>query len=443
MIIEFNVVNYRSIKHRATLSLVKGTGDEHLDTHVIPQSAAGVSLLRVAAIYGANASGKSTLIKAAEAMQDLINRSSSKQKGDLLTEIEPYAFDSESASAPTEFEMTFVMDDGIRYTYGFSATRSCVHEEWLFAYPKGRAQRWFTRTRDANTGQYDWDLGDGLKGKKSVWAEATRENALYLSTAVQLNSTQLKPVFQWFRSKLNVWPRGAFPDSFSAEISMEEKASSMRRRILAFMRAADLDIVDFTVEEDDAVPGQDVMKDIVPERREFWEEALKHQKPFKVTTYHQAGDAKVGMDLSSESDGTRRLFALAGPLSMILMLGETLFVDELNENLHPLIFRLVVSLFLDPEINIGNAQLVFTTHDTSILTHTFLRRDQIWFSDKGKDRTTRLVPLSDYKVRKGFSRLKDEYLGGAYRGVPVVRRAILMSKEQQQILHNIKESMEP
>ncbi|QSN61217.1 MULTISPECIES: ATP/GTP-binding protein [unclassified Caballeronia] len=443
MLIEFNVTNFRSIKHRTTLSMVKGTGDEHLETHVIPPGAAGVPLLRVAAIYGANASGKSTIIKAIDALQELVIRSSSKQKGDVLKEIEPYAFDSASASAPTEFEVTFVAEDSVRYTYGLSATKSVIHEEWLFAYPKGRAQRWFTRTRNSESGTFDWDLGDQLKGKKSIWAEATRENALFLSTAVQLNSEQLKPAYEWLKGKLNVWNHGFFPSAFSAEISMQKEATRIRRTILAFMQAADLDIVDFKVEEAEDSTRAAVMQDILPERRSFYEQALKTQDAFKITTYHRAGKSKVGLDIKDESDGTRKLFSLAAPLAMILALGETLVVDELSENLHPLIFKLVVSLFVDPEMNTGNAQLIFTTHDTSILTHTFLRRDQIWFADKGKDRTTRLVPLSDYKVRKGFSRLKEEYLGGAYRGVPVVRKAKLMSAAHAQALAQINESMEP
>lgn len=179
MLIEFTVKNYRSIKDEQLLSMVKNKGDELEDTNSFSPNAPSVApLLHSAVVYGANAAGKSNLIKALVDMEVIVRNSASKiQEGDKLP-IDPFLFDDESAKAPSEFEAVFV-NEGIKYQYGFTATKHQIFEEWLIAYPKRRPQRWFSRVFDEENSVYDYKFSDNLLGSKSVWQNATRSNALF------------------------------------------------------------------------------------------------------------------------------------------------------------------------------------------------------------------------------------------------------------------------
>lgn len=199
MLIEFSVSNFRSIREPQTLSLVADTGRELRDTHVtVPMAKGTPALLRAAVIYGANAAGKSNLLKALEFFRTLVLDSARESRAGDPLPVQPFLLDEDSATAPSRFEVLFVQQ-GVRYQYGVVLDRECVRQEWLVAYPGGRPQRWFERER----GQ-PWHFGPHLKPHKSrrLWADATRDNALFLSTAVQLNAEQLRPVYDWFRQQL-------------------------------------------------------------------------------------------------------------------------------------------------------------------------------------------------------------------------------------------------
>ncbi|MGB0956397.1 MAG: AAA family ATPase, partial [Panacagrimonas sp.] len=204
MLIEFSVSNFRSLADRQTLSLAAGSGKEHRETHVFDPHAPGtLPLLRAAVIYGPNASGKSNLLLALSAMQQIVENSASGTQADDEINVDPFAFATELDDAATEFEVLFV-EDGVRYQYGFSTTRTRIESEWLFAFPQGRSQRWFERNVNSPEGEPEWYFGSKFAGNKKVWQESTRPNALFLSTAIQLNSDSLKPVFHWFSSRLNL-----------------------------------------------------------------------------------------------------------------------------------------------------------------------------------------------------------------------------------------------
>ena len=206
MLIQFSVKNYRSIKDEAELQLITDSGKELLDSNTFAPDANGAHnfrLMKSAVIYGANAAGKSNILNALSKMQWLVQFSATKLQADEALDIEPFKFSTDSIDQPTEFNMDFV-SDGVRYQYGFSATNQRVLEEWLFAYPNGRAQTWFMREYDVETSGYRWTKDVYLTGSKAIWKEATRDNALFLSTAIQLNSKQLTPVYRWFTDTLRV-----------------------------------------------------------------------------------------------------------------------------------------------------------------------------------------------------------------------------------------------
>ena len=417
MLIEMNVTNFRSLREQQTFSLAKGKGNELHATNVFKSNTTNtIELLRSAVIYGPNAGGKSNFLLALRAMRSVVLKSAVRwQRGDKLPVV-PFLLNPESLQQPSEFEVIFIVDS-TRYQYGFSATPERIYEEWLLAYPKGRPQRWFGRVWNTDSQQYDWDLGNNLTGEKQLWQKSTRDNALFLSTAVQLNSEQLQPVFDWFKKTLRMANIGGWDSEFSASLCEQEH----KALVMDFLRAADLNIEDVRVEKKpfDIPPFPDgVPKSL----QKIISDDFKDQQVIRIQTVHKGSDGKpVVFDLKDESDGTQKLFAFAGPWIDALANGFVLFIDELHDNLHPRLVQFLVQLFHNDETNPNNAQLIFTTHETSILNQEVFRRDQIWFCEKDDDQATTLYPLTDFSPRKGRENLELAYLSGRYGALPYIR----------------------
>ncbi len=414
MLIDFRVKNFHSIKGEQLLSMVANSENDPNNTHTfLSPNPSTLSLVKTAAIYGANAAGKSNILKALGAMQDIVLESASKyQRGDKLP-VKPFLFDNE-INEPTEFEINFVYD-GIRYQYGFATTSVRIIEEWLIAYPKTRPQNWFARAYDEKTKEYQWQFGDKLIGKKQVWKESTRSNALFLSTAVSLNSEQLKPVFDWFADKLKITGVSGWNPSFTMRMCED---SEYKKEILKFLKAADIDIEDIEVEKEEFDPAklsdkipEEIKADLIKEMK--GKEFIKNAKFFHLDNYGE----KVPLDFEDESDGTRKLFSFIGPWIDSLENANVLLIDELHDNFHPLMVKFLIEMFHNKEMNKSDAQLIFTTHETSILNQETFRRDQIWFCEK-QDRATTLYPLTDFSPRKGVEDLEKGYLSGRYGALP-------------------------
>jgi AAA15 family ATPase/GTPase len=417
MLIEFSTANFRSLRDRQTLSLTKAKGDELVESNTFTTVAANkFELLRSAAIYGPNASGKSNFLLALQTMKEIILESATNlQRGDKLP-VTPFRLSKATRHAPSEFEVIFIVDK-VRYQYGFSATEHRIHEEWLMAYPKGRPQRWLGRIWDEQKQSYDWELGNNLTGEKQLWQKSTRDNALFLSTAVQLNSEQLQPVYDWFNDTLHMSNISGWSPGFSA--SLCEK--SEKAQVMDFLHAADMDIEDVVVETK-PFDISSLPDDMPTHAKKMLADELKDKKLVDIKTIHKTREGdKVSFDFEDESDGTRKLFAFAGPWIDTLANGYVLFIDELHDNLHPRLVQFLVRLFHNSETNPKNAQLVFTTHETSILNQDEFRRDQIWFCEKGEDQATTLYPLTDFSPRKGRENLELAYLSGRYGALPHVR----------------------
>ncbi len=418
MLIEFTVKNYRSVKEEQVFSMVKAKGDELESTNSFqPSAPTSVKLLRSAAIYGANAAGKSNVIRAMMEMGSIVRGSaSSSQEGDKIS-VTPFLFDESSPSEPTEFEMIFI-SEGVRYQFGFCATKNHIVEEWLIAYPKGRAQKWYSRGFNKSNNKSEYKFSDFLLGQKSVWQGATRANALFLSTAVQLNSDQLKPVFNWFKETLrsaNVFGWGL---GFTASLCEKENSKA---RVLEFLKAADLDIHDIRIEKEKFDP-ESLPEDFPDSVREKIVKEMKGKEIIDIKTIHKSESGNlVPLDFDEESDGTQKFFSLAGPWVDILKEGCVLVIDELHDNFHPKMVKYLVNLFHDDKTNPNNAQLIFTTHETSILNQDCFRRDQIWFCEKDETQATSLYPLTDFSPRKGRENIELGYLSGRYGALPFIR----------------------
>ena len=418
MLIEFSVTNFRSIKEETRLSLVASHDKKHGDSNVVvpklAEDARPIRLLRSAAIYGANASGKTNLLLGLKTMRDIVRRSS-----DHLDElpVTPFRFDPKCGTLPTSFEVICVAD-GVRYQYGFSATPHEVTDEWLYAWPSGRMQVWFERSRSETSGEPSWKLGGKLTGDREVWRRATRPQALFLSTAISLNSTQLRPLFDWFRERLHVASFSGWTPNFSLEYCRENDQAG----IVNFLAAADLAVTDIRIVEKDFSPEM-LPKDMPTKLKKDIVEKLAGKKTVEdVFLRHQPIDGKSAeLDMKEESHGTQKMFALAGPWLDSLAEGNVIVFDELHDNLHPALVRFLVSLFHDPEANPHGAQLVFSTHDTSILDRDVFRPDQIWFCERNARLETSLFPLSDFRPRRGVENLEKAYLAGRFGALPYIQ----------------------
>ncbi|SIR45550.1 AAA family ATPase [Pseudomonas sp. A214] len=415
MLVQFKVRNWRSIRDEQSLIMVQAKGDELTDTNTFTTGApSNMNLLRSAVIYGANAAGKTNVIRSIDAMRDLILGSGDSTDGVLS---DPFMLDGYTGETPSEFEVIFVIA-GVKYVYGFTSDSVRFHDEWLIAYPSGRAQKWFFREWQESSNTYNWDFGPALTGHKKMWQDATRDDSLFLSTAVKLNSKQLKPIHNWFKNTLKIASINGFTENYSAKLCTEEQTKD---EVLRFLKSADLDIDDITVETE-KFSAEHLPDEMPTEVKNQILASVKDREIFKIKTVHKsASGTPVEFDFFDESNGTQKLFSFSGPWLDVLRTGKVLFIDELNDSLHPTIVKFLVRFFHDSTLNPNNAQLVFTTHETSILDQEFFRRDQIWFCEKDREQATHLYPLTDFSPRKGRENLEEGYLTGRYGALPFIK----------------------
>jgi uncharacterized protein len=413
MLVEFRVRNFRSFRDEAVLNLVASRDKTNEETSIKATGNKSVPrLLRAAAIYGANAGGKSNLVRAMQLLRGIVNDSAKLQAGEAIN-VQPFRLDPAFAEQPVEFEMTFLLDN-VRHQFGFTLTPHKILSEWLIVYKSTQPATWYERNFNERAQKYEYKFSAQLLGAKAVWSDATRDNALFLSTAVQLNSEQLRPIFAFLTGGLVILENGNIPaPDYTISHIERNNADSVRE----FLSAADIGIAEIRLKKQTA-RLHNVRLD--PATGQF-ESVAAEPREINVPTFeHKAASGSAMFDLPDESEGTQKLFAFAGPIFGILENGQVLVVDELDRSLHALLVRQLISIFQNPDINQKGAQLIFTTHDTSLLDGELLRRDQIWFAEKDEDQTSHLRPLSDFSARKGEA-LERGYLSGRYGGVPILR----------------------
>lgn len=422
MLIEFTVKNFRSIRDEALFSMVKGAGDELEENNVLHLTNATASLpplLRSGVIYGSNAAGKTNLLRALVAVQSLIVGSHQRAPNEPLP-VMPYLLNNKSRSRPSEFEIYFIVDK-VRYQYGITADQQHIHEEWLFAFPRGKAQKWFQRELASDKQTSQVKFGDKLKGEKELWERVTRPNGSLLATAAQLNSEQLTPVYNWFANQLKI---AAGRESWNQQpiFTMSLLEQRQQQRVLKFMQAADFGISGLNLREIDDEHINTLTRNMPSPLRDLISSQLSGSKSVQILTSHQTEEGSaIEMNLGDESDGTQKMFCYAGPWMDSLANGNVMVIDELHDNLHPLLVQYLVEMFHNPDLNPLGAQLIFTTHETSILSQNLFRRDQIWFCEREANQATRLYPLSDFAVRKGTENIERGYLTGRYGAIPLLQ----------------------
>ncbi len=381
MLLEFSVTNFRSIKEKQTLSLLKTKKNELPNNFTTVTLSTGKTLdvLNSAVIYGANASGKSNLVSAMWRMREIIQDNINIINKTLP--VESFLLSEETINEPTEFEIDFVDASGVRFVYGFMTTQEKIIDEWLYQYPKGRPQTLIDR-KDTNT----WGEMTALKGSKKLWQKNTKNNSLFLSTATKLNAKQLSDIFNTLDL---IWLRGTNWENLPFAANTLHGASI---EMVDFIKKADMGINNIYI-KDNRVKTEHITLD---------------KQPFEFDL------------LTQESTGTVKFFSISADWLDVMKKGACLFVDELQNSLHPKLVEHLVQMFHNPEINKNGAQLIFVTHETSLLDQEVFRRDQVWFCEK-ENNATELFSLADFSVRKGYENIEKFYLSGRYGAVPYLR----------------------
>lgn len=416
MLIEFTVENYLSFKEKVTFSMVASNIKQHTDTHIFKEH--DYSLLKSAAIYGANASGKSNLLNAISFARNFVINSSKEHNSKELIDVEPFLLSTETDNEPSTFEFVFIKDDK-KYRYGFRVNEKEIVDEWLFEAKIIKEKKLFERSYKKIKITEDFKEGKGLDSK-------TRENSLFLSTMDQLNGPIAKSIMDWFYN-LNVI--SGLKTYTGVTLEKIEKDSLFKQKFIEILKITDLSIEDFKIKPVDSSKIPDYIKQMVKE---------KEVRTVEVKTIHKkyGADNKleslIEFDLDkNESKGTQKLFSILGPILDTIMNGKILVIDEFDVTLHPLITKLLISLFNSDECNKHNAQLVFISHDTNLLNKDLLRRDQIWFAEKDQYGKTDLYSLIDYDVRHDRSFAKD-YLKGKYGAIPFIGSFDFFCDENQE-----------
>lgn len=433
MLIEFSVGNYRSFREVVTFSMVAAklrSKPEELDKNNVFRMSGQPDLLTSAAIYGANASGKSNLIAAIRFMRKFVLDSPKETSATGSIPVESFLLNAATENQSSHFEIVFVMDNR-RYRYGFKVTKERVTAEWLFYVPRSREAKLFERTLD------EVELGEQFKEGKDI-SHRTRPNALFLSIVAQFNGRIAQEIIAWFKSlKLASGLEDFGMKIFTIKSYLD---GEFREDIIQMIRQLDLGIDNLLIEKLENNAKGRPLPDGMPDELKNALTVLRERgdvERFGVQSVHGQYNEEgqlIGQKhfdfAEQESEGTQKLFALAGPVIAALHRGHVFVIDELDARLHPLLTSQIVRLFNDKETNPQHAQLVFTTHDTNLLGNDLFRRDQIWFVEKDQEGATDLYSLAEFKVRNDASYERD-YIKGRYGAIPLLGnfRTIVLESE--------------
>ena len=413
MLIEFSVENFLSFKDRASLTMEADSSSE-LENNFSTTN--NLNILKTSAIYGANASGKTNLIKAFTALILMVRGSDSLQIGAPIPLITPYAFESKTTEKPCVFGVSFIRNNE-KYEYGVSATGQRIFSEYLKVYHSKKPTTVFMRDMDSYTfpSQKDRPILESI-------AKMTPSNKLFLSTATTWNYAGTKEARLWFDT-INTYDNfSVIKDSSWDE--MRDNKSELKSFMLRLLKEADLAISDFEVEIKEMDIDNIFAKGLITIPMIGGTQEKPRLRNIKVSMIHDVKNSnnieRYSLDFNNESSGTRTLFALAPLLKDAFSNPQIIIVDELEKSLHPLLFKYILDLFNNKNLNKASSQLIFTTHSTEPLDSGSLRRDQLWFTDKDNENgRSSLYSLSDFSVRKGEN-IRKGYLNNRYGGVPFI-----------------------
>lgn len=412
MILEFSVKNFLSFKEKVTFSMIANSNKELNDNYV---EIGGNKVLKSAAIYGANASGKSNLFKILTLVVLMLRSSNSVDINAKLPLI-PFKLDKGSVNKPSEFEIKFILDE-TRYVYGFIADKDKIYDEYLYYYPNGRETKIFDRT---NINEYSYTQKDE-KILREIEAK-NAQNKFFLATATNWNFDKTKAAYNFLTNGIGTCNNLEILKNMAYKM-YETNPDYLKYFAIDFLQKADFNIEDYQISQID-VPGEFLTA--IPE---FITKTLPDKsKAYQVLFKHKNSDNYLSID--EESLGTQMIFAFIPFLADSLKNKKVLIIDELDKSLHPFLVQYIVEIFNDAEINKNGSQLIFNTHDTNLLDLNILRRDQIWFTEKNSETgESDLYSLSDFSVRKQEN-VEKGYMLGRYGAVPFIKNDFNLWEEE-------------
>ncbi len=410
MLLQFSAENFLSIRDKCVLSLEPSADKEHPENLV---ESGKNKALNAAVIYGANASGKSNLYKAFTVSLHMIKESNVYQFGVPLPVV-PFAFDKACAEKPSSFEYVFVADDGLKYVYGFSATRQRIVEEYLYVYTSAKPSMVFDRTETNN-----YEFTQLRRKELAPLAARNTENKLFLATASSWNAKSTRPAFEWFITYLGAFSRTEQFAGASMNMYSRDEDGRFVRYAEELLKQADFNIDSIRFETTNT---DDTLSSFRADKYRGFVASPTGRYISKVVTKHTVkgddGPEEYELDMADESDGTQKLFYMAPLLDIMLENGGVLILDEIESSLHPIIVRCLIDMFRDPIFNKKGAQLIATTHNTTLLNLSVFRRDQIYFAEKDSfTGATDLYSLGDFSPRKNEN-IEKGYLLGRYGAIP-------------------------
>ena len=421
MLQQFSVENFRSFKHKAVLSM-EASSDRNLLENVV-EIRKKERVLKVAALFGANAAGKSNLFLALTAAILMVRFSNQRQIGEPLVQITPYAFDKESASQPTSFEFVFMVNNK-KYVYGFSATTRKICTEYLYVYNSAKPATIFERDESAKEPYKFTD--HAIQKKLKPLTERNTDNKLFLATASSWNAEETREPMLWFMQRINTYDSRYDEHTFNiaGDLYENDMNGSLRNFTINFLKEADINISDYSFDVKD-VRLEDMPPIILP--KQVGTASILQGKKYTIKAFHKIEDENGNsqdyhLDLLHESKGTRNMFFLAPIIKRAFETGETMCIDEFDTSLHPMLVVYIVGLFNNPHVNKKNAQLIISSHTMSLLDLNEMRRDQIYFVEKNqKTGISDLYSLDEFSpIPRTREDIRKAYLLGRYGSIPDV-----------------------
>lgn len=427
MLLRFRVENHRSLRDDAQLSLITSTARGAVPVDESWQD----FTTRVAGIYGANASGKSNVLHALDFMCRAVTNSATTWGSAEGFPYTPFSLNAEHPAKPSAYEVDLVVE-GVRYTYGFESNSSGIVSEWLYSYPSRRRRMLFERESASSP---EIRFGRTLAGENATMSKLLRPAALFLSVAANNNHPVLTRVYDEFRKHVR-YARFTEHDKNARirmvmELIRDERIARQAQDLLKF---ADLGIDRMEIKEKElptdfrdtlervfsALHGGDAAE-VDRSQVDKAVHELRNQLRF-IHSGEGGDDAMYDLEMKDQSAGTIAWLSIGVPALISLNRGDVFMVDELDSSLHPRLTVALIQMFKDPEINSSGAQLVFTSHDASLLGKMLgnvLDADEVWFTEKQRDGATELYALQDFTTRQSDN-FELRYLQGRYGAVPIV-----------------------
>lgn len=414
MLIGFKLGNFRSFLHEQSFSYATSSDRAHESTHCVRTGMKSIPRLSKSAIvFGPNGSGKSNFVIGLETLRDLVLHSTAYSDLQYAERYTPFQF-GPSAREATQFEIDVLLDN-VRYRYSIAYDAQQIWSERLLVYKTGKAQRWFERSYDPASRSEIWQpFSPNFNGPREMWRKATRAKALFLTTASQLNSEQLKPLFHWFEHCLEI----LFPSDTAdvTRIAANVQDPRLKVRALKLLQAVGVNVDDVRIADPELITSE------LGAARSVGASHLPHvngrlQVEF---LYARKGWHPVWLESEYEAAGIHRLFGLFGPLIAAIESDKLLVIDEFDANLHPLIARFLVKFVNDPAVSKGRAQLLLVSHNTTLMDLDMLRRDEIWLTELDESHASILSTVLRSSPRK-HEQIAKGYLRGRYGAVPSIQ----------------------